>query len=724
MISGELFGPYRLLRPLGRGGMAEVFLAEAHVGGSVAAPRLLAIKRLLPPFNVDKQLVSMMLDEARVCVRLMHPNIVQVYDFGRVEGSYYIAMEYVDGIDLCRLIRRNGGKAGRALPLPTAIYVTWQLANALHYAHTRRSRDGEPLSIIHRDVSPHNVMVSRNGEVKLADFGLARASISVHKSQAGVIRGKFAYMPKEQAHGREIDQRVDLFACGAVLYEALTGLRPYSAANLAQQLYQLEQPVPLPSHHMPDIPPEIDELTMQALSPNPEDRYRSAADLAQDLGHALKQMSNPRQEAQHLAALIADAVTPRTPMPRSTVSVSRHDFVGNEFSLIGDALAQVHQEVTASAPMIQDISLQDTMAAPSSVAIHDTLETSVPSVVAQQAAHQPSAADAREITPRVTQPSGAVVTAIEPVLPPPRRSERREPQRFPVNHATDTIANTIDVPEDPLDGAETTVRSASEAKVAIDRELEQRQTTTERPASRMATEVASPPLVSGRRTAVAARRKEPSADGRRVVLIAAAAVLLAAGMSVGWFAHRLWRDSDAVPRTKLPRRPIAQPDRSRAVRVLDQATIAVDAGLARRRTTDATAPKATDARASAAKPRSQQRSQARRALRSQRRRRAAAAGQPSPAREQPAPKPPAPQKKPTATQDKGDANGTLSVVSEKPGVLLIGNRPVARTPASLSLEPGLYQIRVMFVESRKISSVRWVQVEAGKKLRASFKQDD
>ena len=296
------FGAYTLVHQLGRGGMAEVYLARGQ--SATGFSRLVAIKRLLGSFNEDQQIVSMLADEARLSVWLYHPNIVQILDFGCVESIHYIAMEYVDGCDLSTLIRDRRRRRGRPLPLATAIFSVLQIAEALAYAHRRTGKDGQPLNLIHRDVSPHNVLVSRDGHVKLADFGLARASVSVHQSSAGVIRGKFPYMPKEQAHGREIDQRIDIFAAGVTLYEALTGIRPYTSSNLAQQLYQLEQEIPPPSTHMPDIPPEIDDLTLQAISPSPDDRYQTAADMADDLRHALSALSTQNQEAQQLAALV------------------------------------------------------------------------------------------------------------------------------------------------------------------------------------------------------------------------------------------------------------------------------------------------------------------------------------------------------------------------------------------------------------------------------------
>jgi len=337
-MNPEQFGNYMLQRRLGRGGMAEVFLARARSLGGFE--KLLAIKRLLPPYNIDKQIISMLADEARLSVWLNHPNIVQVLDFGRVWNTYYIAMEYVDGCDLCDLIR-TGQSPGRPLPLATALYVMSQVTDALDYAHRRRNRGGELLGIIHRDVSPHNVLISREGQVKLADFGLARASISVHTSHAGVIRGKFSYMPKEQARGKAIDHRIDLFAAGCTLYEALTGVKPYTSTTLPQQLYQLDQPIPPPSAHAPEIPEEIDDITMQAMSPDPDTRYASAEEMARDLRDALAKLSTLNQEAERLAGLVRSIVGAAAQVPEALPRMALEDLPIHEGSLIGDALEQV-----------------------------------------------------------------------------------------------------------------------------------------------------------------------------------------------------------------------------------------------------------------------------------------------------------------------------------------------------------------------------------------------
>jgi len=339
----EPFGKYTLLQLLGKGGMAEVFLAGARSNDGFE--KLLAIKRLLPPYSRDKQIISMLADEARLSIWLNHPNIVQVLDFGREGETHYIAMEYVEGCDLCDILRPRDGSPGQPLPLPTALCVVAQMAEALDYAHRRCNADGEHLAIIHRDVSPHNVLISAEGQVKLADFGLARASVSTHYSTADVIRGKFSYMPKEQAHGGEIDHRIDIFATGATLYEALTGVKPYTSKTLAEQLYQLEQPLPPPSAHVPDIPESVDNLTMRAMHPDPVERYDDAGDLAEDLKEMLLEYSTFNQEADQLAALVARTLgkVPRSPEPIPRMTIS--DFQITASSFLEEELEAVRRTV-------------------------------------------------------------------------------------------------------------------------------------------------------------------------------------------------------------------------------------------------------------------------------------------------------------------------------------------------------------------------------------------
>ncbi|MCA9667704.1 MAG: serine/threonine protein kinase [Myxococcales bacterium] len=299
----EQFGRYVLLERLGYGGMAEVFVARTQsIGGF---EKLLAIKRLLPFCTEDEQTVELLADEAKITVRLTHPNIVQVFDFGRVKQSYYIAMEFVDGLDLKSLVQIDE-LTSEPLPIDVALLVAISILDALDFAHNRADEHGETLGIIHRDVSPHNVLISRHGQVKLTDFGVARARISSHVSIVGDIRGKFSYMPPEQACGGEIDQRVDVFAAGAILYELLAGKQPYRSASSGEQMALLNQKLVPPSALVDDIPPELDAITVKALEKDPANRFDSAKAFANALRDQLERYypSDPLGPQQALARLV------------------------------------------------------------------------------------------------------------------------------------------------------------------------------------------------------------------------------------------------------------------------------------------------------------------------------------------------------------------------------------------------------------------------------------
>ena len=273
----QRFGRYTLLSRIGSGGMAEVFLAKTQ--GMGGFEKRLAVKRLLPAFTEDPQTVELLGDEARIAVHLTHPNIVQVFDFGRVDSDYFIAMEYVEGVDLRSFLHRGRDNV-EPFPLHLTLYVVHSVLEALDFAHHAKSNEGKALNVVHRDVTPHNILLSRYGEVKLADFGVARAAISQHLSVAGDVLGKFSYMPPEQACGGDIDHRVDIFAVGAILYELLAGHPLYRSGNLAEQMRSLRNSIVPPSTFRQEIPKALDEICLQALAPEPSDRFATAADFS------------------------------------------------------------------------------------------------------------------------------------------------------------------------------------------------------------------------------------------------------------------------------------------------------------------------------------------------------------------------------------------------------------------------------------------------------------
>jgi serine/threonine protein kinase/tetratricopeptide (TPR) repeat protein len=277
-----VYGKYQLLELLARGGMAEVFKAKSH--GVEGFEKVLVIKRILPELSRNPQFVDMFINEAKICVTLSHANIVQVFDLGKAEETYFIAMEYVAGYDLATVLARARSYK-RPLPAELAVYVASEVAKALDYAHRRRDSYLRPLNIVHRDVSPQNVLLSFEGEVKLTDFGIAKARTIVEdETQMGVLKGKYAYMAPEQANGREVDARTDLFALGTVLYEALSGKNPFAAESTYDTLQNVRRGEATPLHQLGgETPDELSHIVALAMSPGIESRHPNAGRLYEDL---------------------------------------------------------------------------------------------------------------------------------------------------------------------------------------------------------------------------------------------------------------------------------------------------------------------------------------------------------------------------------------------------------------------------------------------------------
>ena len=275
------FGKYLLLDRINVGGMAEVFRAKTF--GVEGFERILAIKRILPSLIDDADFVRMFIDEARIAVQLAHPNIAQIYELGKHGASYYIAMEYLPSRDL-RLILDNLNASGQLMSVQQAAFITSRLCDGLDYAHRRRDPSGQPMNIIHRDVSPQNILITYEGVVKVIDFGIAKAANRASQTQAGVLKGKFGYMSPEQVKGATIDRRSDIFAVGVLLYEMLTGERLFIADSDYATLERVRKAdVPPPTKYNKKISPELEEIVLRALAREPEDRYQWASDLAEDL---------------------------------------------------------------------------------------------------------------------------------------------------------------------------------------------------------------------------------------------------------------------------------------------------------------------------------------------------------------------------------------------------------------------------------------------------------
>lgn len=279
------FGRYRLLRLLGRGGMAEVHLAESV--GPMSFRKRVAVKRLLPIYAHNKRYVQMLMDEARIAGAIQHPNVVHVIEFGQVDRQPYLAMEFIDGVDLASVLR-GVREAGGRMPLNLALHVARCIADGLHAAHVIVDSDGAPMRVVHRDVSPHNVLLGYDGEVKLIDFGVAKASTNLTQTRSGIIKGKLQYMSPEQAQALPVDPRADVFSLGLTLYKMLTGRLPFRGANEFQIYDQIlrKRPTP-PSRSRSDVTEGVDALVLKALSKEPEGRFESAWAFARALEQAL-----------------------------------------------------------------------------------------------------------------------------------------------------------------------------------------------------------------------------------------------------------------------------------------------------------------------------------------------------------------------------------------------------------------------------------------------------
>ncbi|MCU1280613.1 MAG: serine/threonine protein kinase, partial [bacterium] len=279
MNTTSQFGKYVLQRKLAEGGMAEVFLAKQS--GMEGFEKLVVVKRILPQLCSDDSFVKMFLNEARVAARLNHPNVVQIFDLGKLGDQYFIAMEYVHGEDL-RAVIREATDADARPPLGLVCRIIADTLASLHYAHTRVGADGKPLGLVHRDVSPQNVIVTYEGSVKLVDFGIAKATRAVNaaQTQAGLLKGKYAYMSPEQARGQPVDARSDVFCVGILLWELATWQRLFKRPTEMSTLMAVaEEPVRAPRTVDPSIPPELDRLIMKALAHKPDDRFASAQEL-------------------------------------------------------------------------------------------------------------------------------------------------------------------------------------------------------------------------------------------------------------------------------------------------------------------------------------------------------------------------------------------------------------------------------------------------------------
>jgi serine/threonine-protein kinase len=322
--AGDRFGRYRLLERIGKGGMAEVFRAVAH--GVQGFERAFVVKRIRPDKSDSPRLVEMFCEEARISALLNHPNIVQVYDFGQIDGAYFMAMEHLVGKDLSSVMRAVRSRRG-AMPPSLAAFVARDVARALHYAHTLVLPDGSAGGIVHRDVTPSNIMLLKAGSVKILDFGLAKAAALARRPDATGkprLAGKLAYLSPEQVRGTPVDHRSDIFSLGVVLWEMVSGQRLFAAESENETVRNvLMQPIAEPSRRREGIPAVLDTIVARALDRDPAQRYASADELANDLDRFLVEMPVADQAIpQLLEEAFRSTIPPRPAEPNERPSTT------------------------------------------------------------------------------------------------------------------------------------------------------------------------------------------------------------------------------------------------------------------------------------------------------------------------------------------------------------------------------------------------------------------
>ena len=345
------FGKYLLLEKLAAGGMAQLY--RAKITGIQGFEKLIAFKTVLPHLTGEKELLTSFIDEAKLAALLHHQNIVQIYDFGSMEDSYFIAMEYLFGKDLRHIFSKSHE---RNLPLSNehALHITTRICSGLDYAHTLKDFQGKPLIIVHRDISPQNIFVTYEGEVKIVDFGIAKAASQSTITQFGMIKGKIAYMSPEQASGRTIDHRSDIFSTGIILYEMVTGKRMFTGADTLQILAKVSRAeFEPPEAAQSGLPLKLYKILNKALMKEPEDRYQSCGEMLSDLEECVFQLSlrpTARGLSRYMKELFKEEIATEGDMIREGTApeMGRPSAPEKEVKLVGEP-----QQKTESASEVQ-----------------------------------------------------------------------------------------------------------------------------------------------------------------------------------------------------------------------------------------------------------------------------------------------------------------------------------------------------------------------------------
>jgi serine/threonine protein kinase len=325
---GERLGKYELMELLGVGGMAEVF--KARCTGPGGSERTVVVKRILPANGRHPAFVRMFVAEAQILGMVHHPNVVQVYDFGEAEGIFFLVLEYVDGPSLAETMSALC-RAGRTMPPLVAARIAYEICCALDHVHNLQGSDGAPLNVIHRDVTPSNILLTSAGGVKLLDFGVAKYRASQALSQQGTLKGKPAYLAPESLERKEIDLRIDLFSLGIVLHELLALESLFEGDSHAITFHKLlNMPIPLPSRFRSDISPALDAVVMKALQRDPAQRYQTAREMADALDQLVVAHGSLADDVAAFVRDIGNVMNRRPPVPVSSPAVRPTTFAGTK----------------------------------------------------------------------------------------------------------------------------------------------------------------------------------------------------------------------------------------------------------------------------------------------------------------------------------------------------------------------------------------------------------
>lgn len=411
LVPGQLLDRYELLCPVAQGGMAQVWVARMQ--GKLGFEKLVAIKTVIAQHVLDDRFEKMFLDEARIIARIRHPNVAQILDLGHQGSVMFLVLEWVEGESAASL-RRAVHSKGEKLPLNIVLRIVADSCAGLHAAHQLVNDRGEPLNVVHRDVSPSNVLVSTSGEVKLIDFGVAKAVDRIsEETAAGVIKGKVAYMSPEQALGKAVDRRADVWSAGIMLYHLLAGKTPYEADNQIQTLHRVVQG--LPPEPIRGIPPEVAEITYTALSYSADGRFASADEMQRALERALVKCCGPTTQSD-VAAYLNDKMADRVTRRRRTIQ---------------RALDAAEQRKVLAEEF-------ETAIEQSSSSMYAALELKTPtSTHGYTPAKSSSDAELDALLGEAPPPAPTAATAAAPTpVPPP--SEPRPVRHLEVAHASDT----------------------------------------------------------------------------------------------------------------------------------------------------------------------------------------------------------------------------------------------------------------------------------------------